>query len=274
MRFILEKAVLFHRETDVRTGNPKLCSDAGMSTTTTIPESVVNCVSNTIKVMRSKQELMSGGDNMELEARFGTVTSDGFNASVNENFMQSCLMAMQNYTGWEKVSNWTLETVFHYRDAQGRQLRTSRMETEEGGHGLVHICKKTTSKHDISILHGNKNFDIHLPTHLRVGLAEEVVVSEEELPKSVLPHRVTYKFRKSFTYGSWKYDFTRKISGTSIGHVEQKQRDKDPCVYEIEIECTNPREYLSNNTDTHMAKSLLLKMINFFPCKTSFDIGG
>ena len=230
-----------------------------------VPEEVIRCISSMVHVLRSRR---AEGGEMEFEARFGNI-GNTFDASVNESFVQASLMAMQNFDGWDAVKEWQLETVFYYRLDDGREVRTSRVLCPGEDFEVTHICKEKISKHDFRLMHSNTNFDVHLPTHLRVGLSEETSITLSDLPSKVIPSRVTYKFRKSFTFGNWRYDFTRKLSGVSIADIEAKKSEREPYVWEIEVELLRPHEYLQNNTDSHTAQSLTMKMLNFFPSKNT-----
>ena len=229
-----------------------------------LPSDTVGVVTNLVRVMRVPRKIAtrvgSASPSMELEARFGFREEGRFNASVDPTFAQSCLMAMSNYDGWSRIDDWTSDTVFHYRMSDGTGVRTIR--SMDGT--LTHQIKSSITKADLRLVHAD-GFSSRLPTHMRISVAEEMPMSPKEIPEKVIPHRVVSRTRKSFHYGSWRYDFTRKVVGTSLSDIEKLSDDPSAGTWEMELECANPKLYLGLNTNDHISRSILLKMLNFFP---------
>ena len=231
-----------------------------------LPTDTVGVVTNLIRVMREvprkTARIGTATGSMELEARFGFRDSNGFKASVDPTFCQSCLMAMSNYDAWSRIDDWTSDTVFHYRMDDGTGVRTIR---SMDGDTLTHQIKSCVTKADLRLVHAD-GFSSRLPTHMRISVAEEIPLGPKEVPEKVVPHRVVRRTRKSFHYGSWRYDFTRKIVGQSLTEIEQQlSGDQSAGTWEMELECSDPKLYFGMNTNDHISRSLLLKMLNFFP---------
>ena len=193
----------------------------------------------------------------ELEGRLGEVGEDGrFVSSVPKEFMREVVNAVEAFDQWSSVTDWVEAHDVYYRDAQGREIRTSRRGADVE-HCHKEVLGTVTLRTDAA------------PNAMRVQLARETAVPASALPQVVAPEEVRYvrcKLRKSFFYGSWRYDLTQCWHGASVAEVEQKRHRDEAPRFEIEIECTDPRNYVSmkGHTDEYVAHSLLLKLFNMY----------
>ena len=209
---------------------------------------------------------------VELEARVGTICSSGrFEAGITPQLHQQFYEKMPHKNGdqcaWFRSHPIEETHDYFYRDKDGIEVRDTVHFLPEKGLHVVHIHKQNISKIDIEIPEA--------PCDIRVSLATEVSVDEDNLPEKVEPHFVRIKRRHLFEYVSrdmrqpaWHFVFTWSWSGKSREEAEmnQRQRPYDP-VCEFEVECVHPMRYrqVHNQQYEYVAESLLRKVLGFLP---------
>lgn len=218
---------------------------------------------------------------LELEARFGCITANGFVAGVTEEFFESTLALLRQFNGhWHENSGFFEVADFFYV-VNGDTVRTRVAADGRGGSTTCHMKKKSVAKCDIPVLvaHANVDLSVRLPD-IRVSLASEQEVGTINLPQFIRPSRVTIGERTSFLYGRishepglWQFDLSRRWSGATKVEAE-RARSNSPPVLEVELECLSPTSYM-NSLGPHyaahesyrqhfLACSLLLKMADLF----------
>lgn len=138
-----------------------------------------------------------------------------------------------------------------------------------------HLSERTT-RNSPSVLRTEQSLSVCeiAPRYdLRVVLNYEEKIHRKDLPNIINPSFVRIKSRKTFFYTSenfpssspiWRIDLTQSWSGKSKSEAEIAQKTQEP-VYEIELECLNPKALMISPKHDHfyVACSLLLKMRDF-----------
>ena len=211
-----------------------------------------------------------GNTTYELEARMGTVMSDGkFKPGVTEEFFRNVLLVLHSYESWETSEAWTPIHDFFYRvphsaepDAPFDVVRTSTVFSKGDIKEVKHIIKNRVAKVDNCAV---TNGVLYVPS-IRAQVSTETDVIDD-LPITCNPFLVRIKSRKTFICRSsdngrgsakWSFDLTMTYEGSTYEEAE-KARSKPP-TYEIEVELMDPENYLRNRDDLAVAASLFLKM--------------
>lgn len=95
------------------------------------------------------------------------------------------------------------------------------------------------------------------PFDLRISVCKEEPISIEKQP---LPEHVQWlrkRYRKSIRYKMWNYDITQ------VQLQKPRHDDEDTCtIYEFEIELNNKYEGLQSYSNSYLAHSLYLKILD------------
>ena len=233
-----------------------------------------------------KPETLQGS--FELEARFGRWQGQYFESGVSKAFVEKILEMFQSYSQWSTVTEWeeTHDYFYHAEDKSKGLIRTTASFHTEGQDGRRSIVTEHIRKHVYSKL--DYQYKSNNPTpnkyqyDLRVNLNFEEKVPDQELPSIVNPSSMRIKSRKSYYYKSenfpstmplWKFDITRSWTAANRSDAEMKQKNGET-IYEIELECLNPRALMvSPKHDCwYVACSLLMKMRDFITYANNVQI--
>ena len=226
----------------------------------------------------------------ELEARFGTLSTDGrnmFQPGVSTEFLQQTLQEVGTFPDWHLVTDWKETHDYYYElpphpeDLRGQAVlvRTTvdfrKEKNQEAQIVTEHICKQPRDKQDFRFVPGGGNALNTLATvpgmDVRVSLNFEEAVPADSIPTRIKPKFVRIKNRKSFIYQPahaqnpiWSVDFTKSWSAPTRSDAEMKQRERET-INEIEVECLDPYSYMSDpkRDQFYLATSLMLKMRDF-----------
>jgi hypothetical protein len=203
---------------------------------------------------------------IELETRLGKITSSGFDPGVRKPVYERILMLMQSTRGWARVTPWKEMVDYYYDDMNDEPVRTTVMFDEM----QRKICQRHIRKTKIaSIDLQEKSTQIDV----RVALAIEQEIDASLIPEIVNPYLVRIKQRRSIYYTPngmtdpvWVYDLTLTWQGETKEEAEYNQKECEP-ICEVEVECLSPGAYRQHNQEDYkfVAKSLLLKILDFFP---------
>lgn len=204
-------------------------------------------------------EMLRKNPTYELEARFGTINGYKFTTGVNRIFMDSIIEWMQKSAFVNGEDEWKEETDVFF-EANGKELRTR--VTYDSNHMCVH--SETTEKKRIrseTYVASPKGMDV------RLSLKTENIVLDA--PNCVNASLVRIKQRRRFKTQNnvWAFDFSMTWSGRTKDEAERAQMENEP-VLEVECEFLNDMSYLQQHSDTHIAASILLKMMDLLPRKT------
>ena len=235
-----------------------------------LSEQAVQRVEALVAVMRGKiaQIPRKGkgngpGAELELEARMGIFSSvDGrFKPGVAPEEMDHIIKLLESCAEWTSTDDWQESVVYYYTLPDGRSVRTTTTTTSAASSGtLFHVQKMAVAN---PVLLHTSPFKATGSQHVRISAGAEVLVSEQDLPASILPTHVRIRQRKSFTRGNWRYDLTRVWEGNSYSAVEATQATTAP-IHEVELECTGITDMFKDLTDVYIATSLLLKVLDLF----------
>ena len=230
-------------------------------------------ISEAKRLILSSRPEERGGDEttVEVEARLGRIREDGkFTSGVSEETFQRIVRALESYTKWSSVNDWS-ETQDFFYDSSKRQcpsVRTSVIPTTAGLE-VKHFVKKI---HRRSSYRMSINDELVMdPLDVRISCATETPVASLSLPVAVDTTTVRIKRRKSFYYASgdtppmFSFDVTIVWQGITKEEAEKNQQAKKNANYEVEVECVSLSNYLSHcgGDSSCLALSLLSKMIDF-----------
>ena len=223
--------------------------------TAAISDSAKALVANLVAAFRENDDGAQEA-HYEIEGRLGEVRDGRFASDVPKDFMREVVSAIEAFDRWTRVTDWTESRDVYYADVDGREVRTTRRGAEVE-HTRKEVLGTATLRTDGT------------PNAMRVQLAREAPVPDSALPEIVPPEGVRVvrcKLRKSFFYGCWRYDLTQCWQGGTAAEVERLRADDAPPRCEIEVECVDPRAYVSmkGHDDEYVAHSLLLKLYNMY----------
>jgi len=192
----------------------------------------------------------------ELEARLGYINpaDDRFHPGVSEAVFVGLLAALDANPTWTSVSDFAESRDVLY-SVKGRSLRTTTSgddvtHCEKGKIRAVSLCATGQTT-------GTKAANTLLD--VRVALAYERLVMRSALPGNVAPEWVRVKQRKSYHWGSWRWDLSRVWEAPTFLEVDAARATQPPR-YEVEVELAHPGQYLKERGAGHAAESLLLKL--------------
>ena len=157
--------------------------------------------------------------------------------------------------------NTMLSDDFFYT-VKGESVRTSR--TLEPNVVLTHVIKTRLASEDVSIFTASSDLKKDVDyCDLRVSLNEEKSVAFT-LPVGINADFIRRKERTTFKFHRfWQLDATKIFTGNTLEQVELKQRNGE-CEYELEIECLDLADMLSEKTDEYIAEDAMLKSTALF----------
>ena len=210
----------------------------------------------------------------ELEVRLGMWQHKRFVPGINADSLRQIENMLSSFSEWERFSHGWVHSQDYFYEIKGQQYRTSTTFPTDGSRATcVHVFKTMLDHVELqgSALHSDEVLahvhKVPIVCDLRVGLSTEKEIAARELPPLVTPHLLRFKQRRSFETRGWRFDLTKTWQAKTREEMEQKQAHDPVC--EFEIECLNPRAYLSEpfHTDEYVATSILLKALDFVTIK-------
>jgi len=195
----------------------------------------------------------------ELEVRFCLQDGGGLSKSA----WTGIVAAMDACEEWTNISSWNeIHDFFFSVDMDGEMVpvRTSRSVNKDGRTEVLHIRKHRVDQCFVGI--GNCNT---IATSAKVIFSTEEILLESDLPKVTPTTNVRIKERKSYMWGSWRFDVTKSWSAPTYSQATTKRDQNSDTGYEVEIELADTRTYLSANSTEYVALSLLMKVCGTLP---------
>lgn len=225
-------------------------------------------VHNMLNQMSSSSSATALEGHYELEARFGTLSTDGkhsFESGVPQSFMDHCLTTVSTYAGWQCVKDWEESHDYYYElapdpeDLRGKGILVRTSVSFDNKMQTAHICKQVKDKQDFRF--NGASFMSSIGMDIRVSLNFEETVPVDSIPSKIQPKHVRIKNRKSYLYQPshadkplWSIDFTKMWCGATRTEAELKQKNKHT-IYEIEIECLDPFYYTNADSTINSSQS-------------------
>ena len=210
----------------------------------------INVISNLVALARDQ--------NVELEARFGSLTNGRFVPGVTRKKMDSIMTFLQKspYIRFDKDWNEVQDFFFAHQNLPHRTRVEYSTDT-------MKLCSHTILKQPLGHVNLVNDADPESDEQIRISVKREKPV----IPPIVCnAEYVRIKQTKRFTCmkerspNVFAFDFAMTWSGRTKTDAESKQQTCEP-VYEIECELIC-RDYLENHDDLYVAESILLKMID------------
>jgi hypothetical protein len=158
-------------------------------------------------------------EHTEIEARVGSRTAQGFDASCPRELLDRAISKIEASPHAAKLGPWQ-ELVDHHYELDGRPVRT-RSTYDEGSLSIdvstIHKVAHATETWRISGGHG--------ASHVRVRRSEETPVEPPTIVPTAQVTRVTLQQRRSLIDGPWRYDFSLRWAGATLQEAETAQRD-------------------------------------------------
>lgn len=192
--------------------------------------------------------------NTKFEANIGKLLCGKWVSGVTQSFFESTLHMLSVFEGWVAVSDWLDVHEYFYTAANNRTVCTSLLIAETGL-CASHVEKVEVCQQEVRIQ--GRPYDAQLT------VTNEVLVSADELPVTVIPSFVKIKKCKSFAVHNWTFTFAMVWSGLTRLCAEKQQESGDVC-YEIKVELTDGGDYIKTRTASYVATSILMKVSAIF----------
>jgi len=209
-------------------------------------------------------QLADGADGaLELEARLGYINPAdcSFRPGVPPAVFDRLLRAFELNDSWAATTDFAESRDVAHRCRTGDRL----VRTTTGPDGVTH-CVKTVLGRAALCATGQRVTAAGSALDVRVSLAREELVLSRDLPAHACPEWVRVKQRRSFTWGAWRWDFTRVWQAATFLEADAAVATQPPLL-EVELELARPGAYLGDaclgqppRTPRHAAESLLLKL--------------
>lgn len=210
---------------------------------------------------------------LEFEARLGRIVAspDGtrrFVAGVSAACMARLLAAMETSDAWLSATPWTQSVDRFYELPSGKSVRTSTTVASDRDAPELHI--EHVTKTDLAHVDLTWSGDAVDAYDVRVSLKEEAPLTEEVPVRVDNVRMVRIKQRRSFIYSDdmvplWSFDFTLVWRAETYLDALAALKTNTGTLYEVEIECLRPHDYLRKHKSTDvLALDLLLKVSDIF----------
>ena len=221
-----------------------------------INSDVIDAVATAVRKYRDVRRTTP---HVELELRLGSRGKGGrFVAGCSREFVHAALARVLKSSAFVQ-SDWNECHDFFYL-ANGDAVR-SRVSFNTDNLELTRVTVKKKRIYDVVLACGE--------VMIRVALNLETPYTQP-LPFVVTTTHMRIQQRRSFTYGGskstdtdkcWAYDFSLTWAGKTKNDAEARQNSED-AIFEMEIELLS-FQYLTRNSDEHVAASLLMKACDF-----------
>ena len=227
----------------------------------------VLAIAKQVKLLRklTQQSKHDAKMHFELEARLGTYSGNSFTPGVNYETLEHIQRMLESYDNWDSMSpQWVEMHDYFYPSPtiEGGNIRSTvqfQPDSARKSIDIVHLLKKRLSKLDVAY----QGEGTESAYNMRFTLAQEVTIDKDDVPDIVKPRFIRIKKRREFSKGCWRFDLTKTWSGATRIEAEQKMNSEP--IYEVEVECIDPKSYLSQDyhTDQYVATSILVKLLDF-----------
>jgi hypothetical protein len=220
--------------------------------------------------------------NVELEARLGKHTAEGFQTGVTATQFKNIEKFLKSSKHWYKTEDWseTCDVFFRTRvsmpdGSQEQQVSArSSIEAHDGSLHTKTILKQPLNSRFLQLQALNScNQGTLRPSaqiDARVQASLEVDLPKHFHPVAVVPDYVRIKQRRSFYYlseeinGTFLYQLTRVFADKSRSSAEAHLQRGKPTSYEVEIECLDVQQHLLAGTSVqvYLLNSMLAKLLD------------
>lgn len=203
-----------------------------------------------------RSALLTSDKHLELEIRLGrrNKASQRWESEVSGSFFMSTVEMLKAYNGWTApMTTHDLHDYFYTLPPSGIHTTSRRVRTTmtfDSPCSVTHVVKSLVGLKDLKLEH---------TCDARISLKEEAPLHSDDLPDVVQPNLVRIKRRTSFYLPHWRIDLTQVWHGATRTEAEQSQVTGNSS-FEVEVEFTGDRTYISGITDQYLATSLLLKL--------------
>jgi hypothetical protein len=197
----------------------------------------------------------------ELEVRFCLREGGGLNKSA----WMGIVSAMDACEEWDTVVDWSEIVDFFFTvniDGDLIPIRTSRSVNGDGKLAVTHLRKDRVNQCFVGLQNCAS-----VATSAKVIFSTEETLLDSDLPKVTPTTNVRIKNRKSYTWGSWRFDVTKSWAAPSYSQATNKRDAGRDTGYEVEIELADTRSYLDTNSTEYVALSMLMKICGVLPPK-------
>lgn len=217
----------------------------------------------------------------ELEIRLGVINHKGlFNAGVTLDKFTSIYLMLEKAPHWiSKSAFQPMTDHFYHIEANSMDLlrnptlvRSTLSVSDDGKLQTRHICKRSMSQRTYKARQMGTERAYGRAYDVRVSLNIEEIAPDVKLPPTVpRPVYVRIKERHDYVCGVsklpdvpiWKYSLTRSWQGASHTEAEQcRVYNPDKCMYEVELECINPKKLIEVHGSLGASLSMLLKFLD------------
>lgn len=204
--------------------------------------------------------------NPELEIRLGNILEGRFSTDVGVKVWTQIISAMDASSEWSGVMEEKEIVDFFYKGENNKMLRTSRFIGAQGNIEKEHMFKERQNMCMLNV-HGIP----YLLNGTRVSFSSETSIPAEDLPDITITEKVRIKYRRSYTWGDWRYDLSKVWTGNTLQAAmrlrDDQEKSTENATYEVEIECVNSILFFDKqaHTDEYIALSIALKIIGLLP---------
>lgn len=188
---------------------------------------------------------------VELEARLGHMRGGRFISGTSTDLFNTALTVVKGFDDVENMADVVVtehhDTFFRYK---GVRYRTRTQFDSEN----MKMSSKTIQKQRIE----------HVTFHMAdLGVCLKVQVSIEwnaphDIPFFVTQESMRIVQRHSRVVGHWTYDMALVWQGQTRQHAERLRFEEAPH-YEVEVELSQPMEYMQSRSAEHVGRALLMR---------------
>ena len=191
---------------------------------------------------------------LELELRLGKIKTHTFETGVDLEFFEEVKTELEGCPDLHSGETWTEEMDVFFVQGK-RSLRTRVTYPSQ----TMIVQPVTVEKTRVS----HVDFTVKAPFDIRISLEQETPIPVNDLDPVVEPTLVRLKHVKRYylkrnDVDTWCFVLSRTWTAPTRTQVEEKQHNEIP-VYEIECELVDTKVYMDDNTDHHVAESLMMK---------------
>lgn len=216
----------------------------------------------------SVYEMNNSHNFVELEIRFGK-RAQGFQPGIPLAAFTALEQQFDSGRDWVRVVDWHNISVFMHNSSIPGDTRVLRTEvtyppgcTESKRTECMH--KELITNHDYRTVPLGMKENENATNDIRLALNVEHAVPESDIPTGVSPTAVHLKVRKCYYYAPtgcdtpvWCYVLTKRWVGATY-YEALAQKQTEPPIYEMEIECLSS-EYILSKESGRIAAVILYK---------------
>ena len=191
----------------------------------------------------------------EIEVRLGKIVKNRFVPGVSKEEFDKLLGELLSCKTLVGEEGWKEVVDYHYTLKESRVRTRVTFDSQTMTVQTDHVCKEQRSDLVLSL-------ETDRECAFKIAVSNEIPVTST--PTMCVPTTVRIKQRKIFRdvregKTVWSYELSKTWSACSRSAVEHAQM-LNPPTYEVECELVDEEgAYLDSHSDTHVAKSFLLK---------------